>query len=147
MRIFKIIIGSILLVLGILYSILSIMSSIEMSPGNSAGEVIGHYIGELLLFYGPSFLLLFFGYRLIRKKKPKKQALPKQHPNPASFVPPVQQQVNTVNTVNKAIETKPTPPPVPKKTVSVECKGCGARKAVPLGESSPCDYCGSPLTA
>jgi len=143
MRIFKIIIGSILLAIGILYSILSIMSSIEMSPGNSAGEIIGHYIGQLLLFYGPSFLLLYFGYRLIRKKKPKKQDLPMQQP-PASFVPPVQQQVNTVN---KVIETKPTPPPVPKKTVSVECKGCGARKAVPAGESSPCDYCGSPLTA
>lgn len=144
MRIFKIIMGSILLVLGALYTFISIQATIEMERGNSVAEAIGHFIGEFLFFYGPSFLLLYFGYRLIRKKKPKKQDLPMQQPNPAPYVPPVQQQVHTVN---KVIETKPTPPPVPKKTVSVECKGCGARKAVPAGESSPCDYCGSPLTA
>ncbi|RJE87704.1 hypothetical protein D3P07_15465 [Paenibacillus sp. 1011MAR3C5] len=144
MRIIRIVIGCVLLAVGILYSILSILSTIEMDPGNSSGEVVGHYIGQLLLFYGPSFLLLYFGYRLIRKKKPKKQVVPVQQPIPASYIPPVQHQVNTVINV---VETKPTPPPVPKKTVSVECKGCGARKAVAAGESSPCDYCGSPLTA
>ncbi|MFF2890512.1 hypothetical protein [Paenibacillus sp. NPDC057967] len=143
MRIIRTVIGFILLAIGILYAILSILATIEMSPGNTSGEIVGHYIGQLLLFYGPSFLLLYFGYRLIRKKKPKKQDLPVQ-PNPASFIPPVQNQVHTVI---KTVETKPTPPPAPKKTVSVECKGCGARKAVAVGESSPCDYCGSPLTA
>lgn len=101
----------------------------------------------LVVFYGiPMLVLLLSGYfirrRLASKNSAKSQPVPQF--NPVYVNPPVQQQSET-KTVIKVVHQATAP--IPKKTVSVECKGCGARQAVAQGESPACEYCGSPLTA
>ncbi|REK71536.1 hypothetical protein [Paenibacillus paeoniae] len=137
----------ILTITGVLYLILSIQSTIEIKPWEvsndtySLATILGQFIGLFLFFYGPTYLLLYFGQRIRKKQKLKKKEL-----TVAQAIPPVQQQVETKTVINN-VETRSTPAPKKAAAVSVECRGCGARKAVESGESSTCEYCGSPLTA
>ncbi|MFF2890511.1 hypothetical protein [Paenibacillus sp. NPDC057967] len=103
-----------------------------------------------IMFYLPSFGLFYFGHRIRKKLKRKNEAEAAAYAaaqyNPVYHVPPVQQRVETKTVIN-VVESKPAPAPKKAASVSVECKGCGARSAVVKGESASCDYCGSPLAA
>ncbi|REK71535.1 hypothetical protein DX130_21280 [Paenibacillus paeoniae] len=138
----------ILIILGIIYAVISLIFTLVMTLselGDSDFSII--IIVLIFVFYIPTFALLYFGYRIQKNLRLKMTTSPQLVPQPNSIqtVSPVQQRVET-RTVSSVIESRPAPPPKKAVSVSVECKGCGARKAVIAGESSTCDYCGSPLT-
>lgn len=155
MRGFGYVISYILTIAGAIFTVLSITFSFIILPEIpsqtqpiSAGAVLVFVL--FLMFYLPTFLLFYFGH-LIRKKLKRKQeaeaaAMAAAQYNPVYNVPPVQQRTETKTVIN-VVESRPAPAPKKAPSVSVECKGCGARKAVVEGESSACDYCGSPMTA
>ncbi|WP_133305008.1 hypothetical protein [Paenibacillus pinisoli] len=142
----------ILTTLGVLLAFASLLFTVVVGliTSESGSSDLSTSIWALVfMFYLPTFLLLFFGHRIRRNLRLKLEAAsqPVQQPRPVQVIqPPPQQRVETRTVIN-VVESKPAPAPKKAVSVSVECKGCGARKAVIAGESSPCDYCGSPLTA
>jgi len=154
MRGFGYVISYILTIAGAIHTLLSIIFTfIVMSQVSSQTQPMSAGIVFLLvlfmMFYLPTFAFYYFGHRIRKKLKLKQEAeaaaLATAQHNPIYNSPLVQQRVET-QTVNVP-ETKPAPAPKKTPSVSVECKGCGSRKAVAAGESTSCDYCGSPLTA
>ncbi|MFF2890514.1 hypothetical protein [Paenibacillus sp. NPDC057967] len=142
----------ILTIFGVLFAIASLLFTVVVGliTSETGDSDLSASISALVfMFYIPAFLLLFFGHR-IRKNLRLKMAAPPQpapEPSPVQVIQPqVQRRVETRTVVN-VVESRPAPAPKKAVSVSVECKGCGARKAVITGESSTCDYCGSPLTA
>ncbi|MFF2890513.1 hypothetical protein [Paenibacillus sp. NPDC057967] len=135
MRGFKYAMSMVMTIFGTVYILLSVGFTLILIMQLPNGEALS--IVQIILFLlmnSPPVLLLYFGHR-IRKKWYAEQhaALPAQ---PMSFTTP-----------EAIIKVKPTPAPAPKKTVSAECKGCGARMAIIKDEVSSCDYCGSPISA
>jgi len=155
MRNFAFVISIILTVAGAIHTFLSIMftfiimSEVSTQPSPVSASIVFLLI-LFIMFYLPTFAFYYFGHRIRKKLKLKQEAeaaaLAAAQYNPAYNSPPVQQRVET-RTVFHAVEPKPAPAPKKVPSVSVECKGCGSRKAVIAGESTSCDYCGSPLTA
>lgn len=147
----KHVVSYILTIAGVLYAILSIATTIVIIPDalsqEAAADLTPFFLFIIMFFYFlPSFLLLFFGHRMRKKLKLKKLAVCQPVPQ-FNFMHnnmPFQQQTET-RTFIKVEKAKPDP--APKKAIVVECKGCGAKKAVIKNEISSCDYCGSPLTA
>jgi len=142
----------ILTTLGVLFAIASLLFTVVVSLITSEvgdSDLSTSISALVFMFYIPTFLLLFFGHRIRRnlRLKMETQPQPVQQPRPVQVIqPPVQQRVETRTVIN-VVESRPAPAPKKAVSISVECKGCGARKAVIAGESSTCDYCGSPLTA
>ncbi|REK71538.1 hypothetical protein [Paenibacillus paeoniae] len=143
----------ILTAFGILFLLFTIVATTDMpqsvyDPKHPAPSIIALCFVLFGAFYLPTFLLLYFGHRIRKKQKLKAMAAAPFNPQstPVQVSPPVQQRVET-RTVNRIVEAPPTSTPKKSVSVSVECRGCGARKAVVAGESSECDYCGSPLIA
>jgi len=128
------------IVIGVLLSALSIIVTFIV------GKDLFDFILLFLILYLPSYQFLMRGYRMRKNLKLEELALSQPVPQcyPVHNYPPVQQQTEP-KTIIKVVKVKPDP--VPKKAVPVECKGCGARKAVIKDELSFCDYCGSPLTS
>lgn len=137
--------GAIFVVLSLTFSAILIPQISSQSQPLSVGSIIVFVL--FLMFYLPTFLLFYFGHFIRKKLKLKQEAeaaaMAAAQYNPAHNFSPVQQPVEVI------YETESSPAPAHKKapSVSVECKGCGARKAVVEGESAACDYCGSPMTA
>ncbi|RJE87705.1 ABC transporter ATP-binding protein [Paenibacillus sp. 1011MAR3C5] len=155
MRGFGYVISVILTVAGAIYTLVSlIFTLIIMSEVSSESDSFAEGLVLLLIlftmFYLPTFALFFFGHRIRKKLKRKNEAeaaaIAAAQYDPVYHAPPVQQRVETKTVIN-VVESRPAPAPKKAPTVSVECKGCGARKAVVKGESTSCDYCGSPLAA
>ncbi|REK71537.1 hypothetical protein [Paenibacillus paeoniae] len=140
----------VLTISGIIYSLVSFTFTLFIIPSALAEErdvaltVTVYFIALFLVFYLPSFLLIYFGHRVRKKLHLKRGAEAMVQSNPVYVRPPVQQPIETRTVI---VEAKPTPAPKKAVSVSVECKGCGARRAIVSGESSSCEYCGSPLTA
>ncbi|RJX38697.1 hypothetical protein D3P09_14220 [Paenibacillus pinisoli] len=150
MRNFAFVISIILTVAGAIHTFLSIMftfiimSEVSTQPSPVSASIVFLLI-LFIMFYLPTFAFYYFGHRIRKKLKLTATNVAAEY-NPGYSVPPVQQRVET-RTVFHAAEPKPAPAPRKAPSVSVECKGCGSRKAVAAGESTSCDYCGSPLTA
>ncbi|RJE87703.1 hypothetical protein D3P07_15460 [Paenibacillus sp. 1011MAR3C5] len=137
MRGFKYAMSMVMTIFGTVYILLSVgftLILIMQLPKGAALSIVQVIL--FLLMNSPPVLLLYFGQRIRKKLYAEQHAtLPAQ---PMSFTPPEPRAI---------IKVKPTPVPAPKKTVSAECKGCGARMAIMKDEVSSCDYCGSPLSA
>ncbi|RJX38699.1 hypothetical protein D3P09_14230 [Paenibacillus pinisoli] len=123
-----------------------LLSALSITVTFIVGKDLFDFILLFLILYLPSYQFLMRGYRMRKNLKLEELALSQPVPQcyPVHNYPPFQQQTEP-KTIIKVVKVKPDP--VPKKAVPVECKGCGARKAVIRDELSFCDYCGSPLTS
>lgn len=119
------------------------------------------------------FLFLFFGIKLLRKKRVKKKrgperkfyggdyggSLDRETPNPRTYSSYNSNTVNysSHNTINyteinfsdkeNTEEKADEKVEEPQRPVSVSCPGCGAKAKVLPKQSTDCEYCGTTVVA
>ncbi|MHA6482925.1 hypothetical protein ACX1C1_13590 [Paenibacillus sp. strain BS8-2] len=155
-------------IIGILVGVtmfLPVLVIIFLQNNDTASTAVAAIV--LCLFLGaPCFLLVFFGARLFRRKKPTSEvrlagAAPATPSNSYSGYEPksgapdqvdewlkhLNKRAKELNEQKKSLPSVNTKAssPQPQKAKTAICKNCGASKVVAPGQPEACDYCGTLL--
>lgn len=144
------VLGAIMFIAGVLIGLLLLLPMLLIFAFQTSdlGSILLSMAVLIVMLGTPSFLLIFFGVKFFRKKKP---AVAVSQSYTAQYAPgqasPQQSAILAAQASSVRYESGigggNAPSIKPTKTLS--CRNCGASKTVVSGQAEACDYCGTLL--